>query len=441
MAATTVDLSDPKLYNPIYLPWIKSRARYLLAYGGRDSAKSHSAAQKIVISLLSEKYCKVVCLRKIFADIKDSQFETLWAVIEGWGLQGEFTYTKSPLELRCRNGNVVLARGLDRPAKLKSVKDPTLVWIEEADEIGLEDFIKTDTSIRSSHRDALLQIILTFNPEREQGWINDEFFPVSKLDYERPDGEFHYVESPRKSTLILHTTYKDNQWCTPERAERYEALKYTLGNDNNYYKVYCLGLWGSALRGLCFENVSYQELFPGFEEWKIHGYGLDFGFTNDPTAVVEVALCHGDLYIQELVYKRGLVNVENPNIPEQPNIEAELKEAEIEKSELIIADSAEPKSIRELQNAGYNIQGVKKPAGSVRESVAHMRKYRIIICGESPNLKKEFKTYKFKEDRDGNLTNEPIDAWNHGIDAARYFTLYHLMKGGGATSGTVTGLI
>ena len=440
-APIRIDLSDKSLYNDVYLDWLKSRKRCLLAYGGRDSAKSYSAAQKVVISLLSERYCKVVCLRKIFADIKDSQFETIWAVIETWGLEAEFQYTKSPLEIRCKNGNIVLARGLDRPAKLKSVKDPTIVWIEEADEIAFEDFIKSDTSIRSSYRDALLQIILTFNPENESGWIAETFFPPAKLDYERDDGEFDYVPSPRDDTLILHTTYKHNQWCPPERAERYEALKYALGDDNNYYRVYCLGLWGSALRGLCYENIAYQEDFPGFEEWKVHGYALDFGFTNDPTAVVEVALCHGDLYVQELTYRRGLVNVENPKIPGQPNIEAELVRNEIEKSELIIADSAEPKSILEIQNAGFDIRGVKKYAGSVREGVGHLRKYRLIVCGESPNLKKELKTYKFKEDKDGNLTNEPIDAWNHCLDALRYWVMYHLMKGGGATSGTVTGLV
>lgn len=436
-----IDLSNAKLYNPVYLPFLKSRSRYLLAYGGRDSAKSHTVGQKIIINVLSERYCKVVCLRKIYADIKDSQFDALWSIINAWGLEDEFSYTKAPLEIKCKNGNIILARGLDRPAKIKSMTNPTIIWMEEADEPGYKDFITSDTSIRSSSSDALLQMILTFNPEQEEGWICREFFPPSKGDYEKPDGKFNYVESPKPNTLILHTTYHDNAWCPPERGRRYEELKFTLGNDNNYYKVYCLGLWGSALRGLCYENVGYQDAFPGLEEWKLHGYGLDFGFTNHPSTVIEIALCHGNIYLEEIVYKTGLVNCINAKEPGQPNIEKELNDNEIGGNDLIIADAAEPKSIRELQNAGFSIQGVAKPPGSVRTGVAFCRRYRIIVCGESPNLKKEFRTYKFAEDKDGSLTNEPVKAWDHGMDAFRYWVMYHLMNRGGVTRGRVKGLL
>jgi phage terminase large subunit len=417
-----IDLSSKDLYSDLYIPIISDRNRYILLYGSRDSAKSYTAAQKIVKNLLEEKYCKVVCLRKIFADIKDSQFETLWAIIENYGLDQYFKYIKSPLEITCLlNGNKILARGLDKPAKLKSIKDPTIVWAEEADEIGLEDFIKSDTSIRSSYSNVLLQFILTFNPEREESWINDYFFPP-KVTYEKEDGDFNYVKSIVDNTTILHTTYKDNEFCPIERGKKYEALKNISGLDDNWYKVYCNGLWGNALKGLVFPNINYKNTFPDRENCKLFGYGVDFGFTNDPSTIIKCALAHGELWFEELTYKTGLVNTGRTN-----SIEAELKKHDINPMDEIIADSAEPKSIEEIKRTGYNIKGVTKLKGSIESSISEMKKYPINIIG-SPNLKKEFRSYKYKEDKEGNSTNTPIDAWNHGIDSCRYFVIEKLMN-------------
>jgi phage terminase large subunit len=217
------------LFNEIYFDWLASDLRYKIAYGSRDSGKSHMAAQDVVIALLQRQYCKAVLLRRYYNTIKDSQFATILEVIDAWGLGKLFTSTISPLEIRCKNGNVCLARGLDKPATLKSVKDPTLVWGEEADEIGYDAFLKSDLSLRSSSDRVILQWLLTFNPENEQtSWINDTFFPA-KSTYERDDGKFHYIEPSgtyADRTIILHTTYEDNQWCTEDRKRIYEDLKY-----------------------------------------------------------------------------------------------------------------------------------------------------------------------------------------------------------------------
>jgi len=425
MPAVSVDLSDPALYNPVYIPLIADRNRYLILYGGRDSAKSYSAAQIVVHRLLSESYCKCVLLRKIYADIRDSQFQTIIDVIESWGLESLFTWTVSPMRIQCVNGNSVIARGLDRPAKLKSVKDPSMVWVEEADEIGLQEFIKTDTSIRHSNPGTLLQMILTFNPEHEEGWIFDQFFPP-KADFERDDGRFHEVQSTRKNATILHTTYQDNRFCTPDRAELYESLKHQLGDADNWYRVYCLGLWGNALKGLVFPNVSYRTEFPPASACKVHGYGLDFGFTNDPTAIVECAMAHGELWFRECCYKPGLVNTSNPNMPEVPSIEEELRKEGVGRAN-IVADSSEPKSITELRMAQFNIHGVNKGRGSIEASLNGMKRYRLNIVG-SPNMRKEVRSYHYAEDKEGNSTNKPIDAWNHAIDAARYWFMKYVMK-------------
>jgi len=417
-----IDLSDPQLYSDIYMDVLKDKNRYILLYGGRDSAKSYTAAQKIVLDILSEQYYKCVCLRKIFADIKDSQFETIWSIIENYDLGRYFKYTKSPLEITCLlNGNKILARGLDRPAKLKSIKDPSVVWLEEADEVKLEDFIKSDTSIRASDKNVLLQFIMTFNSEQEESWLNDYFFPP-KNQYEREDGNFNYVNSIKPNTTILHTTYKDNQFCPIERGDKYEQLKEIAALDENWYRVYCLGLWGNALKGLVFPDVVYQNLFPERDNCKLFGYAIDFGFTNDPSTIIKCALAHGELWFQELTYKTGLVNTGRTN-----SIESELKKHQVLMTDQIIADSAEPKSIEEIKRTGFNIKGVTKYKGSIESSISEMRKYKINIVG-SPNLKKELKSYKYKDDKEGKATNVPIDAWNHAIDSCRYFIIEKIMN-------------
>ncbi len=411
-----------------YTKVITSRKRYLVMYGGRSSAKSDTAAQKMAIGCKIEKNFKGVCLRKVFADIKDSQFDTIWSVIGRYGWEEEFKYTKSPLEItHLPSGRKILARGLDKPAKLKSINNPTMVWVEEADEIGLDDFIKSDTSIRHPDSSTLLQMILSFNPESEDGWINDYFFPP-KSTYEKPDGTHTFIESTVKNTLCLHTTFHHNDFCSEGNIEVIKRLE-KLGLESNYYRVYVLGLWGNALRGLVFEEYSNVDKFPAREDCKKYGYGLDFGFTNDPTAIIRCALSGGELYFEEVAYKVGLINRSNEGENED-NISDRLKSAGVGYDQ-VVADSAEPKSIRELQLDKWNIKGVKKGKDSIEAGIALIKQYKINIVGASPNLRKEFKSYKYQEAKDGmqgEFTNKPIDDWNHAADALRYWVWDQLNK-------------
>lgn len=413
-----------------YIPIIKCRKRYMLLYGGRSSAKSDQAAQKMIILCRTEKNFKGVCLRKIYADIKDSQFDTMWDVITRNGWEDEFVYTKSPLEMRHCSGRKILARGLDKPAKLKSITNPTVVWAEEADELKLDDFIKSDTSIRHPDPSTLLQFIFTFNPENEGGWINDYFFP-HKSEYEDPEGNHTFVKSKIADTVIMHSTYKHNDYTTEGNRAVIKNLA-RLGVDSNYYRVYVLGLWGSALRGLVFENVRFRDNFPKIEDCKKYGIGLDFGFTNDPTAIMECALAHGELWFRELTHKTGLVNIKEENSKDSGasgSIVGELERNGVSKRVKIIADCAEPKSIASIKGKGYNIVGVKKGKDSIEGALMQMKGYVINIVG-SPNLKKEVKSYRYAENKEGELTNEPIDAWNHCVDGIRYWFMENIMTRG-----------
>ena len=136
-------MAEVDISSKYYIPFINSNHRYCVLYGGRSSAKSYMACLKTVVRMKTDKYFKGVVLRKIFADVKDSVFEQIWAIVEQYGWEDEFHYTKSPLQITHKiNGNVLLARGLDRPAKLESITYPNYVHSEEADEIGFEDLIK-----------------------------------------------------------------------------------------------------------------------------------------------------------------------------------------------------------------------------------------------------------------------------------------------------------
>jgi phage terminase large subunit len=280
------------------------------------------------------------------------------------------------------------------------------VWYEEMNEITFDDFLKTTTSLRGG----IIQEIATFNPERESDWINSYFFPP-KQSYESEDGNFHYVPSIRSDTTILHTTYRDNKYCTQQSVELLESFKTA---DENYYKIYSLGLWGGELKGLIYEKWEIVNEIPN--EAQFLAYGLDYGFTNHETAVVKVYLNGNDLFVNEELYEKGLTNYQIAN---------KLKILQIGKDE-IIADSAEPKSIEEIYQMGINIHSAIKGADSVRVGINKIKEYNLKVTSTSRNVIRELKHYKWKTDRNGESLNEPVKMFDHGLDALRYVVLNKL---------------
>lgn len=399
------NLKDKRLFNSVYLPLLKDENRYLLLYGGRDSAKSYFAAQKVLIDTMRKPYSRYILLRKIYADIKDSQFQTIKDIIGNYGLIDYFTITENPLKITFKpNGNYILARGLDKDYKMKSIKDPTGIWYEEMNEIAFTDFLKSTSSLRGG----VIQEIATFNPEMEDSWITNYFFPP-KESYEREDGNFLKVDSIRKDTTIMHTTYKDNQFVTEQSIELLESFKKV---DYHYYRIYTLGLWGGALEGLIFQNWDVVDKFPDEE---VVYYGLDFGYSNDESGVVKVCFRGDDLFVEEILYQKGLTN---------QDIAEKLRSKGITDNQLIIADSAEPKSIQELYREGFTIRGAIKGTDSIRNGIDILKRHKIHVVRGSNNLIRELKNYRWAMDRDGKSLNVPIDKLNHLIDPLRYVALY-----------------
>lgn len=400
------DFSNTKLFNPVYLPLFYDTNRYRILYGGRDSGKSDFVAQFFLISALKDKFFRGLLIRKFYDSIRASQFQTLIDYIRLWDLHPYFHITQNPITITCvLNNNMILAKGLDKPDNTKSIKDPTCSWYEEADQISESAFIDTTLSMRSSKTDKIYEFI-TFNPRNEHCWINSFFFPP-KNTYQQDDGNFHWVKSPRSNTTILHTTYKDNIFCTKERIDILESLS---KHDENLYKVNTLGLWGSTTKGLIYPSWVPVDSFPlgrGDE-----AFGLDYGY-NNPTALVHTSFFEGKLYIDECFYVAKHTHRQIVNL-----IASDFKN--IINKKPIIVDSEEPALIRELSLSGFNVIPALKGPNSVYHGIMRAKQFDFYITKRSINIINEIQSYKWKEDREGNIIDEPVKIDDHAMDAIRY---------------------
>ncbi|MDF2381335.1 PBSX family phage terminase large subunit [Nostoc ellipsosporum NOK] len=218
-----------------------------LVWGGRDSGKSHFIGQKCTDDAISLSYYRCILIKETHEAIKDAQYTMLEEIVDDWGLEQLFRFTKSPLEIRCLNNNRFLARGTDKPGKLRSITNPSHVWIEEANQLTEAAFITILTSLRNKH--GKVKLYLSFNPEAtcpdyEDFWLYKMFF---KGHLQKSFTSTLSIDVPGSAPVVLkyrstHTTYRDNPFCSPQRIAFHEALK-----ELNYYwyRVFTLGEWGN----------------------------------------------------------------------------------------------------------------------------------------------------------------------------------------------------
>lgn len=276
------------------------------------------------------------------------------------------------------NGGIMEFFSADNDGKVRGGKRDIL-FINEANLINYERY--RQLSIRTGKT-----VIIDFNPVSEF-WFHTYVLPTIQAN----------------DILFKRTTYHHNPRASEKIIREIESLK---DIDEQLYLVYGLGKTGS-ITGLVFPSFEVVDEFP--KDAKKQAIGLDFGFTNDPTAIIRIGFLHGDLYLQELVYDTNLTN---------PDISQRLKQLNVGYKEEIYADSAEPKSIEELRRMGWNIRGAAKR--DVNFGLDIMRRYKLKVTKDSLNLAKELRNYVWKEGANGKKLNTPIDAFNHGIDAARY---------------------
>lgn len=385
------------IFLPAYLNDLQDYSkRILVLYGGAGSGKSYYAAQKLVFKCLRDKR-KVLVLRKVNKTTKNSTFSLLLDVLSQFNILDKCRVNRTDFTIILPNGSVFLCMGLDDPEKIKSITGLTDAWLEEATEFSLDDFSQVNLRIRDPI--ALnQQIILSFNPVSKANWCYIHFFA------DNPD-----LLEFRKTVKVLHTNYLDNHFLPEDYVETLKQMKQT---NEVYYKIYCLGEFGS-LDKLVYNNWQVLD----FDPEKIKGdllVGLDFGYTNDPTALIASFFVESEkrIYVFKEWGDTGYLNDE---------IASNIKELGFAKS-VIMADSAEEKSIEEIKRAGIpKIKPCVKGKGSILQGIQKLQQYEIIVHPDCVRIQTELQNYAWKKDKFTNeYINEPIDAFNHWLDALRY---------------------
>lgn len=363
-------------------------------YGGASSGKSHGVIQKVVFkSLQPWKYPrKVLFLRKVGSSVYDSIFEDVKQCLEAWGLLGACKVNNSAYRIELPNGAQFIFKGLDNPEKIKSIKGISDVVMEEASEFTLDDYTQLTLRLRDK-KHPNKQIYLMFNPVSKVNWVYNAFF----------------VKKP-KNTVIYQTTYKDNRFLDEVTKENIEEL---ADRNEAYYKIYALGEF-ATLDKLVFPKYKKQLLNKDELSHIPSDFGLDYGFINDPSAFMHVKIDEENkrLYILEEYVKKGLTN---------DKIAEAIKTLGYSK-EIIRADSAEKKSNQELRNLDIpRVIDVIKGPGSVMQGIQYILQYEIIVDERCVKTIEELENYTWKKDRATNeYINEPVDSYNHCLDAVRY---------------------
>lgn len=393
----------PEIVGKGYKEYWNFKGRYRVCKGSRASKKSKTTALWYIVNLMKYPSANLLVVRKVFRTLKDSCFTELKWAINRLGVTNWWEVKESPLEMTYKpTGQKIYFRGLDDSLKVTSIAAEVgvlcWVWIEEAYEIMNEaDFEILDETIRGEvPSDLFKQITFTFNPWNEKHWIKKRFF-------DKPANE---------DILAITTNYLCNEWLDAADKKVFETMK--LQNPRRY-AVAGLGNWG-IVEGLVFEN--WEEKDFNVDEIRRRkniqsAFGLDFGYTNAPTALFcgLVDLEEVAIYVFDELYKRGLTNkMIYQNIVTMGYAK-----------EKINADSAEPKSIDELRDLGlYRIAAARKGKDSVNSGIQYIQDFKIYIKPKCVNFKTEISTYTWDKDKFGNILNKPIDGFNHLMDAMRY---------------------
>lgn len=378
-----------KLFNDVYFTYLYKYDEPLeVYYGSAGSGKSVFIAQKLLIKALNDKR-KVLVIRKVGNSQKESCWRLFLELLSQWKIYKYCNIRVSDMSIELPNGSILLCKGLDDPEKIKSIVGITDVWCEEGTELTEEDFDQLILRMRAKKND--LQMFISFNPVSKASWCYKRWF--SKEAVEHP--------------FILKTTYKDNKFLPQQYIEKLENM---INTNPVYYHIYALGEWAS-LDKLVFNNWTVQE----FDHKQIKGEllcGLDFGYVNDPTAFIASILTEDTIYIFREWGDTGQTN---------PMIAKAIENMGFAKS-LIIADSAESKSIEEIrQNGIYRIRPAEKGPDSVLHGIQKLQQYKIIVHPSCIETITEFENYAWKKDRkSGEYINTPVDAYNHYIDSLRY---------------------
>ena len=362
---------------------IENSKRICILQGGTRSSKSYSALQWILVKALTEPNMVFSIVRKSFPSMRVSIMRDWIGILKGLDIWSDDNWSATEHIYQFDNGSIVEFMSIDSSEKRKgSARD--YLFVDEANELSREDWFQLFIRTRKKS-------IIAYNPSF--GTTNYIFTEI----HTHPEAD------------LFISTYKDNPFLEKQLIEEIERLQFI---NPEYYKIYGLGLPGNNV-GTIF-SINIVDAIP--DEAEFVAFGMDYGFSVDPSTLVCIAKLDRDLYIDELLYKKGMVT---------SDIIAELKRLDIGRNE-IWGDSAEPRLIEEIYRSGFNIKPVKKGKDSVRLGIDLMQQYRLHVTKRSMNTIKEFGEYVWMVDKNGNFENIPVDYSNHSIDAIRYVVMERL---------------
>lgn len=358
---------------------LNSKKRIKVHQGGTRSGKTYAIVQYLIYKITTAKEpLTISVVRKTLPALRRSVMRDFINIADKLGIYYLGEHNKSENIFKY-NGHTIEFLSTDEPQKIRGAKRD-ICFINEGNELHYEDF--RQLSMRTTE-----EMIIDFNPSDPVHWLYDEII-------EREDCD------------LFITTYKDNKFLPSELVKEIERIR---ERDPDYWLVYGEGQRAVFSDRQIFRNWEYIPLaeFPEFDDTFI---GIDFGFSNDSCAIVEVAKVGNKMYVNELCYKKGMTN---------RDIAEFLKS--IGKNEILAyCDSAEPKSIEELRQMDVWAKGATKGAGSINAGISLLKEYDIIVSNESTNIKREQQTYFWDQLKDETIINKPIDKNNHAMDAIRY---------------------
>lgn len=354
----------------------ESKTRVVQCVGGSRSGKSFGIAQWLIVQGIENK-TDISIVRKTIPSLKRTNIRDFKEIMQSIGMWVEEYWNSTDRVYRMENGSTFSFINTDDPDKLRGFKSGIL-WLDEATEV--EEMSYVQLSIRTSGK-----IILSFNPTCSP---------------------YHWLRK-MEGIEIYNTTYKDNPWLETELIRGIEELQ---GKNEKLWKIYGQGIYAPN------ERAIYQfEIVEGYEG-EFVAFSLDWGYSQDPTALVVCYKNGGNLYFEELIYERGMV---------MNDIINRLKALGIEREE-IWCDSSEPRSIEELARAGFNAKTVKKGPDSIKFGISVLQNYKIHIHKNSQNLINEIYSYQYAQDKFGYVTDTPEGGLDHALDCMRYIGMMKL---------------
>lgn len=364
---------------------VKAGFTSISAQGSSRSSKTYNILIWLIIYLLKHPNTRLSVVRKTLPAIKRTVFIDFKEILYRLGVFDEGSLNKSELTYQFSNGSWVEFFSTDSEQKLRGSKRDIL-YVNEANELSFLEW--QQLAMRTTRFK-----VVDYNPSfSDEHWL---------CELNKDERTYHFI-----------TTYKDNPFLEQSVIEEIESLQH---KNATLWQVYGLGLQ-AIVEGLVFPGFDLVEAIP--DNIKRRWLGIDFGFTHDPTAIVEVAVEGDTLYLDEKCYKTEMLASDI------------IREFKLDQRRLkVISESADPRLVQEIYRAGVNIHPVKKFPGSIDAGLAKMHEYRLVVTKSSLNLIKELRNYTYAQDKEGRWLNQPIDTFNHCIDAIRYVVMTELLGG------------